>query len=71
VDFAPLSGLPAADFALLTAFPGYFFAPRGTLLVGPARDFPPVVGLLEAGTELERLIAGLRAVEGRAFGEGW
>jgi hypothetical protein len=58
--------LPAvlADFP-----PGYLFAPSGTLLVGAAMDFPPI-GLLDAGTELERLMAGLRAVEGSAFGEG-
>lgn len=54
---APLTWLP----------PGYFFAPIGTPLPPLA---PLVVGLLFAGVELERLIAGLRAVDGRALAEG-
>jgi hypothetical protein len=33
--------------------------------------YEPVLGLLEAGSEFERLTTGLRAVDGRAFGEGW
>jgi hypothetical protein len=31
----------------------------------------PVVGLFEAGNEFDRLTTGLRAVDGRAFAEGW
>jgi hypothetical protein len=47
---------------------GFFaagFAPALGYLV------PPVVGLLDAGVELERLTTGLRAVDGRALAEGF
>lgn len=70
VFFAAPVPFVIAFLAPLTWFPpGYLFAPSGIELVG----FLTFVdkGLLEAGEEFERLIAGLRAVEGRAFGEGW
>jgi hypothetical protein len=53
----------------LTWFPpGYLFAPSG---FGPTDFDAPVVGLLDAGVEFDRFMTGLRAVEGRALGEGW
>ena len=63
---APPATPPTVFFAPPTApltwlFPGYFFGPMGT---------PLVVGLLLAGVEFERLIAGFRAVEGRALPVG-
>ena len=48
-------GFFAAGFAPLV--PGYFT--------------PPVVGLFDAGVEFDRLMTGLRAVEGRALAEGF
>jgi hypothetical protein len=56
--FAPLNGAP----------PGYLFAPSG---FAPTDLEVPVVGLFDAGNEFDRLTTGLRAVEGRALGEGW
>jgi hypothetical protein len=59
----------SAFFAPLTWFPpGYLFAPSG---FGPTDLDPPVVGLFDAGNEFDRLTTGLRAVDGRALGEGW
>jgi hypothetical protein len=68
--FAPPVTPPTVFFAPLTWLaPGYLLAATG---FGPA-DFaaPVVVGLFDAGVEFERLTTGLRAVEGRALGEGW
>jgi hypothetical protein len=56
--FAPLTWLP----------PGYLFAPIG---FAPMDFDVPVVGLFDAGNEFDRLTTGLRAVDGRAFAEGW
>jgi hypothetical protein len=56
--FAPLTWLP----------PGYLFAPSG---FGPTDFEAPVVGLVDAGNEFDRLTTGLRAVEGSALDEGW
>lgn len=54
----------------LTWFPpGYLFAPSGTELVGFFTALAD--GLLDAGNEFDRFATGLRAVDGRAFGEGW
>lgn len=58
-----------AFFAPLTCFtPGYLFAPTP---FAPVDLYAPVLGLLDAGTEFDRLTTGLRAVDGRALGEGW
>lgn len=71
VFVAPLTVLRVAvvdvDVTALRApltwlLPGYLLAPSGAA--------PFVVVLVFAGSELERLIAGLRAVEGRGLGEG-
>jgi hypothetical protein len=48
--------------------PGYLFAPIG---FAPMDFDVPVVGLFDAGNEFDRLTTGLRAVDGRAFAEGW
>lgn len=79
VDAGPLNGgiercaPPSVFFAVLVALftgflPGYLFPPRGVLLV-LAMSFVPL-GLVDAGSEFERLMTGLRAVEGRGLGEG-
>jgi len=58
---------PPSVVAVFAAL-GDFLAPRGAELVALC---PLVASLLDAGRELDRLIAGLRAVLGRALGEGW
>jgi hypothetical protein len=62
--------LPVTAFLapLTWAPPGYLFAPSG---LAPTDFETPVVGLFDAGSEFDRLTTGLRAVEGRAFAEGW
>lgn len=65
-----------AFVAVFAGFPpGYLFAPMGVLLVGPIAlmfaGFAFDTAVVEAGLELDRLRAGLRAVEGSALpGEG-
>lgn len=78
--FAPLDTPPIVLFACptlpVTVFfapptwfePGYLLAPMG---FGPTDFVAPVVGLFDAGVEFDRLTTGLRAVDGRALGEGW
>lgn len=66
---------PSAFFAVLGAafawfLTGYLFAPTGVLLVLLINLVPLAAGLDDAGRELERLITGLRAVDGSGFGDG-
>lgn len=75
----PVTPLLVPVMAFVAVFPGapptYFFAPMGVLLVGPIAfvfaGFAFDKAVVEAGLELDRLRAGLRAVDGRALpGEG-
>lgn len=55
--------VPAAPLTWLLA--GYLLAPKGV------EPMALETGLLDAGSEFERLTTGLRAVDGRALGDGW
>lgn len=76
IDFvAPVVAIPTVlrarsppPVVAFLAVPGYFFAPSGVEL---AVLDPLFTSLFDAGREFDRLMIGLRAVEGRALGEGW